>query len=121
MSLYRFLGVVCLMSSLAACATTGEPSFPGRSLASASLKRETLESIRMRQSFSGSACSDNKVVDIQVIDQQVVPTYDGERPTAGKWTERWTVNQCGKVVQYKTEYSVNPAGAAVINLTPPAP
>ena len=119
MSRYGLIASAFLIFSLAACATTGKPAYTGQSLARENLQRDTMESIRFRESFQSNPCKDFKVVDIEVTGKSVSPVYDGERLTSGKWTERWSVSQCGKVVQYKVEYSVNAMGASVINLSPP--
>ena len=119
MKFLRCFPVFLLASLLIACATTGGAKFPGRSLASSRLQNDTMETIKVMESLGGKSCTQRKVIGTEVIERGIDPKYDGDRLVEGKWTERWTVDRCGKVVRYRVMYSINQMGGQVINLSPP--
>ncbi len=114
------LAMVSMLVFLGACAAAKTTAkVPGGTLASAGLQKSTVDTITVRESMVGNPCKTAKVVGTEVLDVANQPKYDGDRLTGGKWKERWTVNLCDNVVAYKVEYSTNPMGGTVINLSPP--
>ena len=119
MKCIRSFLTVLLAFPLVACATVGTVKFPGQSLASARLQSGTLETIKFRESFAANGCAKVEVVGTEVTGESIPPRYDGDQLTDGRWTERWTVDRCGKTVRYRVGYSINRTGAVVIDLSPP--
>lgn len=70
---------------------------PGASLADRNLQADTLSCVSVLEGLETSGCRDRYVVDTKVQERALLPM---------SWTERWTVNRCGKNVVYKIFYVV---------------
>ncbi len=115
----RRLALVPILAMLGACATAGPARVPGATLASPKLQKDTVETIKVRESMSGNPCKTATIVGTEVLGVSTAPKFDGERLTGGKWNERWTVNLCDNIVTYKVEFTTNPFGGTVISISPP--
>ena len=111
--------IVPILGILGACATAETARVPGGTLASPALQKSAVDTIVVRESMVGSRCKTAKVLGTEVLDVSSQPKFDGEKLTGGKWKERWTVNLCDNVVTYKMEFTTNPFGGTVINLSAP--
>jgi len=81
---------------------------PGRSLGSATLQRDTLSHILFTDVISTNAahekCQDRTLIKMEVLERPQNVRMDGRKLVQGHWTERWTLNRCGKLVAYRVTY-----------------
>jgi hypothetical protein len=76
---------------------------PGGSIADALLQQDVLPTVWTLDTVWDNACTQRKVVDTAV-------TVSGQRPGVDPWTERWTVDRCGKRIDYVVEFTPSPKG-----------
>ena len=76
---------------------------PGESIADSRLQQDVLSTVWTLDAVWDNACTQRSVVDTAVI-------VSGQRPGADPWTERWTVERCGKRVDYIIEFTPSPKG-----------
>lgn len=69
---------------------------PGGSIADVRLQQDILSTVWMLEGAWDNTCKERKVVDTMV-------TISAQRPGIDPWTERWTVERCGKVIDYIVE------------------
>lgn len=92
----RILGTtLCVISGLSACATV-----PGETRASPMLKADVSSMIMMIEQASDKGCKQHAIVDTKLI----------SRKEDGTGAERWTVDRCGKLVNYLVTFSPSPRG-----------
>jgi hypothetical protein len=76
---------------------------PGGSIADPPLQQDVLPTVWTLDTVWDNACTQRKVVDTAV-------TVSGQRPGVDPWTERWTVERCGKRIDYVVEFAPSPTG-----------
>lgn len=77
------------------CATTGGTA------ASPILKRDTTQTVMLLDSISDKECSSRKLVKTEIIEM-----YSSGKPGV----ERWTVDRCGKLINYRITFTPSPRG-----------
>ena len=87
----------------------GGEKLPGQSLASIQLQMDTHNLIRLREVISDNTCNQRKVINTEVVES---PRSVGVDP----WTERWTVDRCGKLIYYRIGFTPNPKGGTDFNV-----
>ena len=101
---WRRMAVIALVSAVAfgsGCAGAGDQSkslLPGSSIASATLQRDTLRLVSIYENTNEEDCEDIQLTDTEVLS---MPDAWGK----SSWTEKWTVNRCGKLVYYEIVYT----------------
>lgn len=82
--------------------------FPGNSLvnvASGDLRRDVYELVMSSEKSIAPKCKQPKVIRTVVVSRP--DTFANEPKTSfiqGKWVERWTVNRCGREVNYRVDF-----------------
>lgn len=90
---------------------------PGDTLADPKLQRDTLAFLAQRDLFEAGAqarCRTRKVVGTEVLEPVVGGQVEGDRPIAGRWMERWTLDRCGSVVRYVIRFTTDRKGTTFI-------
>jgi hypothetical protein len=90
---------------------------PGDTLADRILQRDTLAFLAQRDlSEAGpeARCRIRKVVGTEVLAPVEGGQVEGDRPIAGRWVERWTLDRCGTSVAYMIRYTTTPKGTTFI-------
>jgi hypothetical protein len=49
-------------------------------------------------------CQDRTLTKMEVLERPQNVRMDGRKLVQGQWTERWTLNRCGKLVAYRVTY-----------------
>ena len=80
-----------------------ETKLPGGSIADARLQQNALSAVWIMDTASDNTCSQRKVVDTAV-------SITGQHAGVDPWTEKWTVDRCGKQIDYLVEFSPSPQG-----------
>jgi len=86
---------------------------PGTTIADPVLQRDALGFLALRDfSAAGAegACHSRKVIDTQMLQPLEGASVEGERPIAGQWVERWTLDRCGMPVRYVVRFSTTQKG-----------
>ncbi len=81
----------------------GGKKFPGQSLASTQLQMDAMNLVLLREAVSDNTCDKHKVINTEII---ASPGTTGVSP----WTERWTVDRCGKLIYYRINFVPNAQG-----------
>lgn len=55
-------------------------------------------------------CQARKVINTEVLQPLEGGAVQDGRPIEGKWTERWTLDRCGKPIRYVVRFSTTPKG-----------
>ena len=59
-------------------------------------------------------CRIRKVVGTEVLAPVEGGQVEGDRPIAGRWVERWTLDRCGTSVAYMIRFTTTPKGTTFI-------
>ena len=90
---------------------------PGDTLADRILQRDTLAFLSQRDlSAAGpeARCRIRKVVATEVLTPLEGGQVEGDRPVAGQWVERWTLDRCGASVGYVIRFNTTRKGTTFI-------
>jgi len=90
---------------------------PGDTLADRTLQRDTLAFLAQRDlSEAGpeARCRVRKVVATAVLEPLEGSQVEGDRPVAGRWVERWTLDRCGASVGYVIRFTTTRKGTTFI-------
>jgi hypothetical protein len=90
---------------------------PGDTLADRILQRDTLAFLSQRDlSAAGpeARCRIRKVVATEVLTPLEGGQVEGDRPVAGQWVERWTLDRCGASVGYVIRFNTTHKGTTFI-------
>jgi hypothetical protein len=90
---------------------------PGATIADRVLQRDTLAFLTQRDlSEAGpeARCRARKVVATEVLTPLEGGQVEGDRPIAGQWVERWTLDRCGASVGYVVRFNTTPKGTTFI-------
>ena len=90
---------------------------PGDTLADRILQRDTLAFLSQRDlSAAGpeARCRIRKVVATEVLTPLEGGQVEGDRPVAGQWVERWTLDRCGASVGYVIRFNTTRNGTTFI-------
>jgi len=85
--------------------------FPGETLGSSQLKRDTWAAIEKYDQGLAPSCHKRKVKDTAVTEPS-----DG-----GKWSEQWTIDRCGEAASYRVAYTSDPKGGTSMSIQSNAP
>lgn len=95
----KVIGYFAMLGSFiltAGCATT-----TGETAASPILKRDTTQMVILVDSITDQECSSRKIVNTEIIQMY----------SSGKsGIERWTVDRCGKLINYRITFTPSPRG-----------
>ncbi len=90
---------------------------PGDTIADRTLQRDTLAFLAQRDlSEAGpeAHCRARKVVATEVLAPLEGGQVEGDRPIAGQWVERWTLDRCGASVGYVIRFNTTRKGTTFI-------
>ena len=90
---------------------------PGNTIADRTLQRDTLAFLAQRDlSEAGpeARCRIRKVVATEVLVPLDGGQVEGDRPIAGQWVERWTVDRCGASVGYVIRFTTTRKGTTFV-------
>ena len=90
---------------------------PGDTIADRTLQRDTLAFLAQRDLFEAgpeARCRLRKVVATEVLQPLQGGQVQGERPIAGQWVERWTLDRCGAPVRYVVRFNTTAKGTTFI-------
>jgi hypothetical protein len=90
---------------------------PGDTLADRTLQRDTLAFLAQRDLFEtgpDAHCRVRKVVATEVLAPVLGAEVEGNRPIAGHWIERWTLDRCGSAVRYVIRFTTTRKGTTFI-------
>jgi hypothetical protein len=96
---------------------TEATAVPGDTLADPTLQRDTLAFLAQRDLFEvgpEARCRTRKVVATQVLVPLEGGQVEGDRPIAGQWVERWTLDRCGASVAYVIRFNTTRKGTTFI-------
>ncbi len=103
---FRGLAVAVGIGAIAfGCASMNLPGLsklPGQSGASSTLQNDALQYVMiLDMAADNSVCRQRKVVNTEIVDYPKNPGKD-------LWTEKWTVDRCGKTAYYKIAFTPTP-------------
>jgi len=103
--IYRSLAVLFVIGvSILGCALPATTKkLPGQSIANSQLQRDTMQLVALKEVVADNTCKQRKVINTEIVDS---PKTIGKDP----WTERWTVDRCGNMVQYKINFTPDQKG-----------
>ena len=90
---------------------------PGATIADRILQRDTLAFLAQRDlSEAGpeARCRVRKVVATEVLAPLEGGQVEGDRPIAGQWVERWTLDRCGARVAYVIRFTTSRNGTTFV-------
>ena len=90
---------------------------PGDTIADRTLQRDTLAFLTQRDlSEAGpeARCRIRKVVKTEVLVPLDGGQVEGDRPIAGQWVERWTLDRCGASVGYVIRFNTTRKGTTFV-------
>ena len=90
---------------------------PGDTIADPTLQRDTLAFLAQRDlSEAGpeARCRTRKIVATQVLAPLEGGQVEGDRPVAGQWVERWTLDRCGASVGYVIRFNTSRKGTTFV-------
>lgn len=93
------------------------PTLPGSTIADRILQRDTLAFLTQRDlSEAGpeARCRIRKVVATELLVPLEGSQLEGDRPIAGQWVERWTLDRCGAPVAYVIRFNTTRKGTTFI-------
>ena len=86
---------------------------PGASLADPVLQRDAMGFLSQRDFLAAGAeavCHERKVVNTEVLRPLEGAALREGRPISGQWTERWTLDRCGKPIRYMVRFTTTEKG-----------
>jgi len=119
MKQYAGLKVCAVLAALAIMGVGGVAEaatiVPGETIASRLLQIDTLQVLMVADGFHASAegdkdCDRRKVVNTEVVQRVRGVRVEGGRPVSGYWSERWTLDRCGKLVPYIVDFTTDRTG-----------
>jgi hypothetical protein len=90
---------------------------PGDTIADRILQRDTLAFLTQRDLAEAgleARCRIRKVVATTVLEPLEESQVEGDRPIAGRWVERWTLDRCGASVGYVIRFNTTRKGTTFI-------
>lgn len=90
---------------------------PGDTIADRILQRDTLAFLAQRDlSEAGpeARCRTRKIVATEVLAPLEGGRVEGDRPVAGQWVERWTLDRCGASVGYVIRFTTTRKGTTFV-------
>lgn len=96
----RQIGLLLVISTLVGCAIA---KLPGTSGANYILQRDASQFVMILEAAGDNTCKQSKIVNTEITEQ---PNNPGKDP----WTEKWTVDRCGKLVYYRIKFTPSPKG-----------
>jgi hypothetical protein len=90
---------------------------PGETIADGTLQRDTLAYLAQRDlSEAGpeARCRSRKVAATELLAPLEDGQVDGDRPIAGRWVERWTLDRCGASVGYIIRFNTTRKGTTFV-------
>ena len=90
---------------------------PGDTIADRILQRDTLAFLTQRDLAEAgleARCRIRKVVATTVLEPLEGSQVEGDRPIAGRWVERWTLDRCGASVGYVIRFNTTRTGTTFI-------
>ena len=90
---------------------------PGDTIADPILQRDTLAFLTQRDLAEAgleARCRSRKVVATTVLEPLEGGQVEGDRPVAGRWVERWTLDRCGASVGYLIRFNTTRTGTSFI-------
>jgi hypothetical protein len=93
------------------------PTVPGSTIADRTLQRDTLAFLAQRDlSEAGpeARCRTRKVVGTEVLAPLEGGQVEGDRPIAGQWVERWTLDRCGASIAYVLRFTTTRKGTTFV-------
>jgi hypothetical protein len=98
---------------LSACATASTPStssaLPAREK---TITDQVLAFDSAKEVGGDPGCGNRKIASTEVT----IPFEPGNQGAAGQWSERWTVDRCGRLVPYLVHYMRAPDGHVGVNI-----
>jgi hypothetical protein len=94
-----------------------EAAIPGDTLADRVLQRDTLAFLTQRDLFEAgpeARCRSRKVIATVVLAPVLGGAVEGDRPIAGSWMERWTLDRCGTPVRYVVRFTTTRKGTTFV-------
>ena len=93
---------------------------PGQTLVSGTVQKDvTVDLFTAEQALAGG-CKKSRVVDTRIT--QPPKTLNQERGTGlavAQWTERWTIDRCGKKVFYTIHFDMRGSGGTMFKIEAP--
>jgi hypothetical protein len=102
------LGAMAAVLTVTGCESRSTRT-PGGTTADPTLQRDVSNLVLLYDSAVAKQCKDRKIVDTAVIEMR----SDGHTGA-----ERWTVDQCGKVANYRVIYSPDGKGGTFFGVQP---
>jgi hypothetical protein len=90
---------------------------PGDTIADRILQRDTLAFLTQRdlaEAGPEARCRIRKVVATAVLEPLEGGQVEGDRPVAGRWAERWTLDRCGASVGYVVRFTTTRKGTTFV-------
>lgn len=90
---------------------------PGDTIADRTLQRDTLAFLAQRdlaEAGPEARCRTRKVVATAVMAPLEGAQVEGDRPVAGQWMERWTLDRCGASVNYVIRFNTTRKGTTFV-------
>jgi len=90
---------------------------PGETIADGTLQRDTLAYLAQRDlSEAGpeARCRSRKVAATELLVPLEDGQVEGDRPIAGRWVERWTLDRCGASVGYVIRFTTTRKGTTFV-------
>jgi hypothetical protein len=121
-SFIKILSCGMLFSLMAAVHASAAP-LPGQTLVSgsdATLQRDVLADLFTAEKALSGGCKKSRVVDTRIV--KAPKTLAQERGTGlavAQWTERWTMDRCGKKVFYVIRFDMRGSAGTTFNIQAP--
>ena len=96
----RRIGILSAVIFVVGCATA---KLPGTSGAGYILQRDASQFVMILESAGDNTCKQSKIINTEITEH---PKNPGKDP----WTEKWTVDRCGKQVYYRVQFTPSPRG-----------
>jgi len=107
MKIVKSLATMPIVLALAACATVTAPE---KTKASARIQSDVMDVIHVLETASGPSCDERKLVKTEVVQRATAVDYSA--------VERWTIDRCGKLVQYLVTFKPGANGGVDFSVRP---
>jgi hypothetical protein len=90
---------------------------PGGTIADPTLQRDTLAFLAQRDLVEAgpeARCRARKVVATEVLAPLQGGRVEADRPVAGQWVERWTLDRCGAPIGYVVRFNTTRKGTTFV-------
>ena len=113
--------LIIALCIIAGCAQLHAAPLPGQTLVSdPTLQKDVTSDLFVAETALAGKCKSSRIVDTKITrPPKTLATERGTGLAVAKWTERWTIDRCGKKVFYTLHFDMRGSAGTMFEINAP--